>query len=73
MMQFAQVDTKLADKARSFLGTLPAEVRSVVEGDPAIAAKLAELARHPSGQGIGVKHGAGADDAPKIVVHHDGK
>ncbi len=46
MMAFSQVDTgKLADQARSFLGTLPAEVRSVIDGDPALQAKLAGLAR----------------------------
>ncbi|APR84634.1 TolA protein [Minicystis rosea] len=44
MMAFSQVDTdKLADKARDLLGNLPAEVKSVLENDPAIAAKLAEL------------------------------
>src|SRR5262245_15288299 len=57
MMQFSQVDTdKLAEKARAFLGSLPAEVKSVIEGDPAIAAKLAELARRtPSDPSIQVK------------------
>jgi uncharacterized membrane protein YqiK len=46
MMAFSQVDTgKLADKARDFLGSLPAEVKSIIERDPAIAAKLAELGR----------------------------
>jgi uncharacterized membrane protein YqiK len=49
MMQFSQVDTgKLADKARDFLSTLPAEVKSVIEGDPSIQAKLAELTRAAS-------------------------
>lgn len=44
MMAFSQVDTdKIADKARDFLGTLPAEVKSVIENDPAIAAKFAGL------------------------------
>jgi flotillin len=48
MMAFSQVDTgKLADKARDFLGSLPAEVKSIIESDPAIAAKLAELGRAP--------------------------
>ena len=46
MMSFAQIDgDKLADKARSFLETLPAEVRSAIDGDPAIAAKINELAK----------------------------
>ncbi|MFO0761727.1 MAG: flotillin domain-containing protein [Byssovorax sp.] len=46
MMAFSQVDTgKLADKARDLLAHLPAEVKSVIENDPAIAQKLAELAR----------------------------
>lgn len=46
MMQFAQVDTDgLADKARSLLAALPAEVRSAVESDPSIAQKLAEIRR----------------------------
>jgi uncharacterized membrane protein YqiK len=46
MMAFSQVDTdKLADKARELIGSLPAEVKSVIENDPSIAAKLAELSR----------------------------
>ncbi len=46
MMSFAQVDgDKLADKARAFLETLPAEVRSAIDGDPEVAAKIADLAR----------------------------
>jgi uncharacterized membrane protein YqiK len=44
MMAFSQVDTdKLADQARAFLGNLPAEVKGVIEGDPALQAKLAGL------------------------------
>ena len=47
MMAFSQVDTgKLVGQARDFLGTLPAELRSVIENDPAISAKLAELGRN---------------------------
>ena len=46
MMAFSQVDTdKIADKARELIGHLPAEVRSVIESDPAIAAKLGDLGR----------------------------
>lgn len=46
MMAFSQVDTdKIADKARDLLATLPDEVKSVIENDPAIAAKLAEMSR----------------------------
>jgi uncharacterized membrane protein YqiK len=46
MMAFSQVDTaKIADKARDFLGNLPAEVRQVIENDPSIAAKLAEMGK----------------------------
>lgn len=55
MMAFSQVDTdKIADKARDFLGTLPDEVKSVIENDPAIAAKLAELGRRSADPGIEV-------------------
>jgi flotillin len=62
LLAFSQVDTgKLADKARSFLGTLPAEVRSVVEGDPAIAAKLAELGRGHEGEPVTQRPRAHAD------------
>jgi hypothetical protein len=58
------VDTgKLADKARAFLGTLPAEVKSVIEGDPAIAAKLAELGRGRAEPSIEVKP-VGGDGEP---------
>ncbi len=53
MMAFSQVDTdKIADKARSFLGTLPAEVRSVIDKDPTLGAKLSALG------GNGVAHGS---------------
>lgn len=56
MMQFSQVDpSKLADKARALLGTLPDEVRRVVDADPTLSAKLAELTRTPSGAGIQVR------------------
>lgn len=62
MMQFSQVDTgKLADKARALLSTLPDEVKRVMEADPTLSAKLADLTRPPSGVGIVVKqeaHGA---------------
>jgi uncharacterized membrane protein YqiK len=51
MMSFAQVDSdKLADKARGFLSTLPAEVKTAIEGDPQIAAKIAELAKRVDAQ-----------------------
>jgi flotillin len=44
MMSFAQVDGQaLADKARSFLGTLPAELRQALEKDPSFAKKLESL------------------------------
>ncbi len=44
MMSFAQVDTQgLADKARSFLNTLPAELRQTLEKDPAFARKLEQI------------------------------
>lgn len=46
MMQFSQVDTdKLGDMARKFLSGLPAELKAIVEKDPALAEKLAELSR----------------------------
>lgn len=61
MMQFSQVDTgKLADKARALLGTLPDEVKRVIEADPSLSAKLADLTRSPAGAGIQVK----VDGAP---------
>jgi uncharacterized membrane protein YqiK len=44
MMSFAQVDGQmLADKARSFLNTLPAELRQTLEQDPAFAKKLEKI------------------------------
>ncbi len=44
MMAFAQVDGQgLADKARSFLNTLPAELRQTLEKDPAFAKKLESI------------------------------
>jgi uncharacterized membrane protein YqiK len=46
MMAFSQVDTgKIAAEARSFLATLPAEVKGVIDNDPALQAKLAGLMR----------------------------
>ena len=46
MLTFAQVDTgKLADKVRSFVSTLPDEVRAAVDADPELANKLAEITR----------------------------
>ena len=46
MLSFAQVDTdKLADKVRSFVGTLPAEVKAAVDADPELQGKLAEITR----------------------------
>lgn len=61
MMQFSQVDTdKLADKARSFLGTLPDEVKSVIASDPHLSAKLAELGHRVAAPA--------APDAPSIQV-----
>jgi flotillin len=46
MMQFSQTDTdKLADMARKFMSGLPAELKAIVEKDPALAEKLAELSR----------------------------
>ncbi len=61
MMQFSQVDTgKLADKAKAFLGTLPAEVKGVIEGDPALAKKLADITGPASKIGVEVKQSNGA-------------
>jgi uncharacterized membrane protein YqiK len=46
MMAFTQTDTeKLAGLAKSFLGTLPAELRTIIEKDPVISEKLGEVAR----------------------------
>jgi flotillin len=45
LMNFAQVDTNaVASKARSFLNTLPAELKAVIDRDPALASKLAQTA-----------------------------
>ena len=64
MMQFSQVDPgKLASTARSFLGTLPAEVRRVIEDDPVLSQKLAELGKRPSDLGIEV---SAAGEAPRV-------
>lgn len=47
MMQFTQADTdKFAGMARTFLSSLPAELKSIVENDPTLAEKLANLSRH---------------------------
>lgn len=44
MMAFSQVDTgSLAEKARELINSMPAELKSVIENDPSIAAKLAEI------------------------------
>ncbi|UQA60786.1 flotillin family protein [Polyangium aurulentum] len=44
MLAFSQVDSgALADKARSFISTLPAELRSVIDNDPELSQKLADL------------------------------
>ena len=69
MMQFSQVDTdKLADKARSFLSTLPAEVKSVIESDPALSAKLADLTRRSSNAGdAGIQVKPGAANGPEAA------
>jgi uncharacterized membrane protein YqiK len=49
MLAFAQVDTNtLADKARTFLSTLPAELRAAIEKDPNLASKLSELGVSPA-------------------------
>jgi hypothetical protein len=54
MMAFSQVDTnKIAESARALLGNLPAEVRSVIESDPSLQAKIADLVK----------------EAPAIEVH----
>jgi flotillin len=56
MLAFSQVDERgLADKARSFLGTLPAELRAVIDKDPELAKKLEHIGvAAPSGAGIQV-------------------
>jgi hypothetical protein len=41
MLAFSQVDTdKIADQARALLARLPAEVKGMIEDDPALHAKL---------------------------------
>lgn len=46
MMQFAHVDTDgLAEKAGSLLATLPDELRRIVESDPDLSARVAEITR----------------------------
>jgi flotillin len=46
MLNFSQVDGgDLASKARALLGKLPAELKSVVDSDPELSAKVAELTR----------------------------
>ncbi|MDI1442998.1 flotillin domain-containing protein [Polyangium sp. 6x1] len=58
MLAFSQVDERgLADKARSFLATLPSELRAVIDKDPELAKKLDDLGvgrAVPSGAGIQV-------------------
>jgi uncharacterized membrane protein YqiK len=50
MMAFTQTDTeKLAGLAKSFISTLPAELRTIVEKDPTIAEKLQEVGRRQGG------------------------
>jgi flotillin len=68
MLQFSQVDTgKLADKARAFLSSLPAEVKKVIESDPNLSAKLAELTRSGSDSSIQVKPSAAS--AAEVHAH----
>jgi len=56
MMQFTHADTdKFADLARTFLTSLPAELKSIVENDPALAEKIAELSRRPPAADIDVE------------------
>jgi len=44
MLQFTQADgADLAGKARAVLGKLPAELKSIVDSDPELSAKVAEL------------------------------
>lgn len=46
MMQFAHVDTDgLAEKAGDLLATLPDELRRIVESDPDLSARVAEITR----------------------------
>lgn len=52
MMSFAQVDGQaITDKARSFLNTLPAELRQTLENDPSFAKKLEHLENRTAGTG----------------------
>jgi uncharacterized membrane protein YqiK len=70
MMQFSQVDTdKLADKARAFVSTLPAELKSAIDSDPVLSEKLAELRLRPSDAGIQVKPGAAHAAEAKVAVY----
>ncbi|HMY17964.1 MAG TPA: flotillin domain-containing protein, partial [Polyangium sp.] len=51
MMSFAQVDSNaIADKARSFLNNLPAELRQTLENDPSFAKKLEQLERRSAAE-----------------------
>jgi len=53
MMQFTQTDTeKLTGLAKTFLATLPAELRSIVEKDPSLAEKLVDVARRQAQPGV---------------------
>lgn len=46
LMQFAKVDgADLGDKVRGLLGAVPGELRGVLESDPELGPKVAELAR----------------------------
>jgi uncharacterized membrane protein YqiK len=56
LMNFAQVDSgQLASKARGFLQTLPAELKSVIEQDPALSTKLANLTATESAPPVSVE------------------
>jgi uncharacterized membrane protein YqiK len=53
MMQFSQVDgDKLATKARALLGALPNELRAVIESDPELRAKVADVTGTVQSNGI---------------------
>jgi len=72
MMAFSQVDGQaLADKARAFLGTLPAELRQTLEQDPTFAKKLEDLgghaARAESARGIEVRDADPANPSSDAV------
>ena len=54
------------DQARAFLGTLPAEVRSVIENDPALQTKLASLAK----DAVTTELGAMTEPAPEPYAHN---